>query len=204
MTKWIIKVQIQPDTINQSLLIDPTSIIPSPLNVGILNPNIRLIHYNMTLILFQRNGNYNTIQKSDILVAWFLENQVYKNLVDAVFHHMIERKRKNNSLLYVELITKILNHVGYPFVEKEPTYVRASIGQPAISKMGYTIQEFELIPCQPRRKREQRNTHPSSSNNEIWDDQRKMNSKINMLVEIMERRNLISIMASSEDNNEMN
>lgn len=67
------------DTLAHSLLIDPTSIIPTPLNVGLIWPNIRLINYIMSHALFTRNGNYRTVQKSYIPVVWFLENQVPKN-----------------------------------------------------------------------------------------------------------------------------
>lgn len=49
------------------------------------------------------------------------------------------------------------------------------------------------------------NTPSSNSYNEICGEQRKMNVKVNMLIEKMERSNLISPAASSEDDDiEMN
>lgn len=57
------------DTLAHSLLIDPTSIIPTPFNVGLIFQNIRLIHYIMNHVLFPSKGNYSTIQKSDIHVV---------------------------------------------------------------------------------------------------------------------------------------
>ena len=71
--------------------------------------------------------------------------------------------------------------------------------------MRYANQEGEFVPQQPRRARERRNTPPSNSYNEICDEKRNMDVKINMLIEKMERKNLISPMASSEDDDvEMN
>lgn len=35
---------------------------------------------------------------------------------------MLESKIKNNLLLYVELLTKILHYTGYPFSEEEPIF----------------------------------------------------------------------------------
>lgn len=104
------------DTFFHYLLIDPTSIIPTPLNFGLILPNIRLIHYTMDHVLLPKKSNYNTIQISDIHVVEFLENQVPKDWADVVLHHMLDSKMKNNTLPYVELITKILNCYGYDFV----------------------------------------------------------------------------------------
>lgn len=66
-------IEFNPDTLAQSLLIGPTSIIPYPFNVGLLHPNIRLIHHTMSHILFTRKGNYNTIQKSLYYVLSIVE-----------------------------------------------------------------------------------------------------------------------------------
>lgn len=115
------------DSLAHSLLIDPTSSIPTPFNVGIILSNIRLIHYTTTHVLFLINGNYITLSKLDIHVVWFLENQVPTNWANGVLHHMLNRKRKNNILPYAKLITKILHYSSYPFVEEEPMYVQIVI-----------------------------------------------------------------------------
>ncbi|KAL5063688.1 hypothetical protein RYX36_025425, partial [Vicia faba] len=44
------------DTLACSLLIYPTSTIPYPFNVGLIRPNIRLIHYIISCIVFPRKG----------------------------------------------------------------------------------------------------------------------------------------------------
>lgn len=61
-----------------SLLIDPSSRIPTPFNIGLTRPNTRLINYTMNQILFPRKVNYSTLKKLDVLVVWFLENQIVK------------------------------------------------------------------------------------------------------------------------------
>ncbi|KAL5098018.1 hypothetical protein RYX36_002345, partial [Vicia faba] len=64
------------------------------------------------------------------------ENQFSKSQVDAVLHHMLDRKRKNNILPYAELRTKILHCTSYPYVEEEPIYKRIMIRHVVIRKMG--------------------------------------------------------------------
>lgn len=78
---------------------------------------------------------------------------------------MLDSKRKNNTLPYAEIITKILNYCGYNFIDEKPVYAHTKRGQVVISKTGYAIQEGELFPYQPRRARERRNTHPSNTLN---------------------------------------
>lgn len=63
---------------------------------------------------------------------------------------MIDRKRKKNTLPYVELISKMLKYSGYDFGGEEPIYVHTETGQAIIRKMGYAIQEGEFIPYQLR------------------------------------------------------
>lgn len=48
--------------------------------------------------------------------------------------------------------------------------------------MGCAIQEGEFVPYQLRRARERRNTPPSNTLNEIHDDKRNVNAKINKLI----------------------
>lgn len=50
----------------QSLLIEPTSRIPTPFDVGLIRPNSISIHYKINHVLFLRKGNYSTLQKSDV------------------------------------------------------------------------------------------------------------------------------------------
>lgn len=110
------------DSLAHSLLIDQTSTIPSSFNVVIIHPNIRLIHYTTSCVMFPRKANYSTLSKSDIRVVLFLENRVPKNWADVVLHHIIDRKRKKCILPYAELITKNLHHSGYPFPRRR-TYL---------------------------------------------------------------------------------
>lgn len=70
--------------------------------------------------------------------------------------------------------------------------------------MRYVIQEGEFIPQQPRRTKEWRNTPLSNLYSEIHDEQRKMNAKIIMLIDKMAKKNLISPVASSKDDDEIN
>lgn len=83
------------------------------------------------------------------------------------------------------------------------------IGKVDVSKIGYVIQGKELVSLPPRRARQRRKNDlsPSSSNtlNDVCDDQRTINAKINKFIERIERRKLILPMASSEgdDNDEM-
>lgn len=71
--------------------------------------------------------------------------------------------------------------------------------------MGYAIQEGDLVPYQLIRERKRRNTPPSNTLNEIRDEQKKLNSKMNKLIEIMARSNLISLTGYGEDDDvEMN
>ena len=77
------------------------------------------------------------------------------------------------------------------------------IMQGVISKMGYAIQEEEFVPKKPSRTREKRITSPSNPYSEICDEQIKMNAKINMLIEKIAKKNLISPTTSSEDDDEM-
>lgn len=64
--------------------------------------------------------------------------------------------------------------------------------------MGFAIQQGEFVPQQPRR-RERRNVPPSTSNYNILEEKIKMKEKINLFIEKMVRKNLISPLASSED-----
>lgn len=50
------------DTLAHSLLIDPTSIIPTPFNIGLINTNIGLIHYTMNHVFFPRKANHPKIR----------------------------------------------------------------------------------------------------------------------------------------------
>lgn len=79
------------DTLSHSLLIDPSSSIQYPFNVEFFYPNVRLIHYTMSHILFPRKGNCSAVQKLGIPVVWFLENKVLKNWANAFLTHMLER-----------------------------------------------------------------------------------------------------------------
>lgn len=117
---------------------------------------------------------------------------------------MLDRKRKLESLTYGEFITKILNYTDYPFGEEKPLFKHTKIGQVVTRKMGYAIQEGEFVLQQPRRAREQRNTPPSNTLNEIRDEQRKMYVKINMNIKKMASKHLISPTRSSEDDDEIN
>lgn len=44
------------NSLSHSLLIDLTSTIPTPFNVGLIHPNIRLINYTMSHVLFPMVG----------------------------------------------------------------------------------------------------------------------------------------------------
>lgn len=71
----------------------------------------------MSHMLFPRNGNYITVQKSDIHVVWFLD-------IDLIYMIDIKSKKK---LPYAKVITKILNYHGYDFREEEYIYVHTNI-----------------------------------------------------------------------------
>lgn len=99
----------------------------------------------MNHVFFPTKGNYGTFQKSYVHAVWFLENQIVKNWTDVVLHHMLDIKRKSITLPYAELIIKILSYTGYEFGEEEPEFVHTKIGLAVISKMGFSIQEGELV-----------------------------------------------------------
>lgn len=108
------------DIHSHSLLIDPSSGIISPFNIGFIRQNSRLTHYTVNHVFFLRKSNYNTIQKSGVHAVWFFENQVVKNWAYVILHHVLDSKRKNITLPYTELIVKILTYTGYEFGEEEP------------------------------------------------------------------------------------
>ncbi|KAL5064137.1 hypothetical protein RYX36_025874 [Vicia faba] len=134
------------DTLSHTLLTNLVSIIPSPCNVGLLRLNVRLIHYIMKHILFPGKGNYITVLTLDIIVVWVFKNQFRKNWVDEVLTHILECKRKNTTLYYAKLITKILHYTGYPSVEEEPIYAYTKREQATLNKIGYAFQDEEIIP----------------------------------------------------------
>lgn len=75
---------------------------------------------------------------------------------------MIDRKNKNTSLPYAELIIKILTYTGYNFREEGPEFMHTKIGQVAVRKMGYFIKEFIPLPPRRARKRITNDILPSS------------------------------------------
>lgn len=139
-----------------------------------------------------------------------MESLVVKSWANVVLHHMLDSKRKNITLPYAELNTKILTYIGYEFREEEPDLVHTKIGKKVIRKMGFSIQEGKLVPQPPRRARQRRNNNlsPSSSNTliDIQDEKKEMNTNIDKLFRRMEKRNPISPMVSSKDvdDDEMN
>lgn len=98
-----------------SSLIPLLEILLPSMSVGLVHPNSIFIHYTMNRVFFSRKSNYSTIQISNIPEVWFLENLVVKNWADVVLHHMLDRKRKNITLPYDKLITKIITYTGYEF-----------------------------------------------------------------------------------------
>lgn len=107
------------DTHAHSLLISPSSGIPSPFNVDFVHPDCRMIHYIMNHVLFLRKSNFCTTQKSNVPAVWFLENKIEKIWVDSIIHHMLDSKNKNTTLFYVKLIIKILAYNRF-FISPSP------------------------------------------------------------------------------------
>lgn len=79
-----------------------------------------MIHNTMNHVLFPIKSNFSTIQKLDVTIVWFLENQVEKNWVDSMIHHMLDGKNKNMTPPYGELIAKILVYTDFELAEEEP------------------------------------------------------------------------------------
>lgn len=115
------------NTLPHYLLIDTTSIILTPFNIGLICINIRLTYNTMSHVLVLRKGNYSTDKKLDIHDVWFLENQVPNFLANAVVHHMLVSNGKNSTLPYLKLITKILNYCDYDFGEEEHVHAHTKI-----------------------------------------------------------------------------
>lgn len=88
-----------------TLLIDPSSRIPSTFIVDLIHPNSRLIHHTINHVLFPRKINYITMQKSNSHAIWFSENQIEKNQANDVLYHMLDSKKRNITLPYAKLIT---------------------------------------------------------------------------------------------------
>lgn len=120
---------------------------------------------------------------------------------------MLDNKRKKHYLTLYKTNHKNADlFKGYDFGEEESEFMNTNIGKAVVSKMGRVIQGKELVMIPPKRAMKQRNNDlpPSSSNslNEMHDEQREMNESINKLIKIIEKRNLIYPMASSEDDND--
>lgn len=58
---------------------------------------------------------------------------------------MLDRKNKNKTLTYGELIMKILVYTGFNFEEEEQKNVHLKIGKRILSEMRYTIQGRDIV-----------------------------------------------------------
>lgn len=56
------------DTLAHSLLTDPISNIPYPVNVALISQNIRIIHYTKRRVMFPRKGNYKMRQMQFFII----------------------------------------------------------------------------------------------------------------------------------------
>lgn len=104
---------------SHSFLLNPSGGIPSPFPVGCVHPNILPIHYVVSHILIPRKHNLGKISKIIVALTWSLANRVETNWISFVIHHMTRSKRKGNMLFpYSDMITKILEHIGFNFEEE--------------------------------------------------------------------------------------
>lgn len=78
----------------------------SSFTVGLVHPDVFLIHYVTNHILRLRKRKFSHLTKSGIVTVWFFSNKVKKNWVSAVIHHMIGSKKKGLFQPYGDLITK--------------------------------------------------------------------------------------------------
>ena len=71
--------------------------------------------------------------------------QNLKNWADVVLYHMLASKRKNLTLPYSKLVTKIISYTNYEFKEEEPVFVHTNIRQSVIRKWDMIFKKGNLF-----------------------------------------------------------
>lgn len=96
-------------------LLNPNSRMSYLFNVGIMRFDICLIYYMENHILFSSKRNSSHLTRSYISAVWLLANKIETKWEISMIQHMLGRKRKVICLPYGDLVTNILEHVGYNF-----------------------------------------------------------------------------------------
>lgn len=102
-------------------LLDLNSRISSPITIGPMCLDIRLIHYVTNHISFSTKIKFIHLTRSDISVICLLVNKVEANRGSVVIQHMIGSKKKGLCLPYYDLRMNILEHIGFN-IEGEESY----------------------------------------------------------------------------------
>lgn len=101
-----------------AIVINPMEKKKAPFRSIHLKPNVKILHYLLTRIMFPRIINHGFVVREDVVPLWLLTHKISTNWVDGMFNHMIRKEISYVGLSYGPIITKLLANFNIDTMEE--------------------------------------------------------------------------------------